>query len=263
MKLTKQAIAKLMDPVNHTVRVVNDAYREVTATAKFTKYKIEIRVAVVHPLLQEKVNVFRSERVTMIYWVERSGDKIEDIPEELAPVIEQMRQAATMSREEALQLCIGIHKYMADIDLSKVPQRIETKSETSVVEPKPEEVVPTNVVELNPSKDEAKPVPTEVNPDVEVKPEGVVIKPEGMVKKERKPSGRPSNNKVPPELRGCSIPQRNIIDKLKKGEFIPKTNYHTLVILQRKGLIADITQLPATMDMTTRKVHINFTASLV
>lgn len=137
MKLTKQAISKLMDPVNRTVRIVNDAYREITATAKFNNYKIEIRVAVVHPLLQDKVTLFRGERVTMIYWVARTGDKVDEIPESLAPVIEDMRNAATMDRQEALNLCIGMKKFFDQ----QIPK-------TDSVATQPTEVVPSNVVEM-------------------------------------------------------------------------------------------------------------------
>ena len=237
MKLTKQAIAKLMDPVNRTVRIVNDAYREITATAKFNNYKIEIRVAVVHPLLQDKVTLFRGERVTMIYWVARSGDKVDEIPESLTPVIEDMRAAATMDRQEALNLCIGMQKFFDQHEQKVAP--VEVKPVVAAE--------PSNVVEMKQS---------EATPAVNQQP---IIVPETV---ERKPK-RQYRSRSEPRPVWTSPAQRKLLEELKEGHEVPRTHYPSLLVLERKGLMKDIKMSTPQMDPVTHRVTVGFTAQIV
>ena len=263
MKLTKQAIAKLMDPVNRTSRIVNDAYREVTATAKFNNYKIEIRVAVVHPLLQDKVILFRGERVTMIYWVERSGDKIEDIPDTLAPVIEELRNSATMSREEALGLCIGMHNYFGEKPVLPAKAEVKVSPEEQLsnalqaVDTKPTQapVAATNVVELK-----VEPAPVQAKPEVVTEPERIRrthsrVETDNLNKKYQ--STLVSGQKV-----WISPAQQDVLELLKKGKEVPRGGYQSLLLLEKKGLVNGIVMGSPHMIPGTSRVQVGFKAHL-
>lgn len=96
MNLTKQAI-KMLQESPKVVRLFNGYFNRVSVTASFSRYSVELRVDVVHPLLER----FGSHNKTeLIYWKSYNGHHI-DIQEELNPLIEEMKLIGTMSDEQA------------------------------------------------------------------------------------------------------------------------------------------------------------------
>lgn len=255
MKLTRQCIAKLMDPVNRTSRIVNDAYRECTATAKFNSYKIELRVAVIHPLLQDKCPLFRGERVTLMQWIQRDGKRLDDIPEELEAVIDDLRQCATMDRQEALGLCIGMKSYFGENP--KLPVQ---KPETSnVVQIQPESVLAAQLAAVDGEalmEDDQTEVTTtgveEIRPELVMTDQTEVLKPEGF-----------QAPVTMTERVHLSRVQRRILADLKAGHEIPQKNYHSLEIMKEKGVIDGIEMTHPMFNPETRKTTGFFTARVV
>lgn len=99
MKLTKQAVSKLhSSPIE--VRLYNGCFNIASVKAKFSRYSWELRVERTHPFLTWQCG--NKNRVELIYWKGYSGTQA-DIPHELFPLIEKMKETAMMSDEEARQ----------------------------------------------------------------------------------------------------------------------------------------------------------------
>lgn len=101
--LTKQTMARLQES-DIQVRLVNGCFKVATAEAVFSRHKVELTVEVTHPMLVWQCGDRREVRLTL--WRGCSGFQM-DVPEgmtQLAPLIERMREAATMSDEDALHL---------------------------------------------------------------------------------------------------------------------------------------------------------------
>lgn len=95
---TKQAIKRLQNS-ELEVRLWNGCFNVVKATAKFSKGRAyELSVEVTHPSLSWQCG--DKNLVSLVHWQGYSGVGVE-IPEELNPLIERMKQAGTMSDELA------------------------------------------------------------------------------------------------------------------------------------------------------------------
>jgi len=112
-KLTKQAIARLnAAPV--CVRLWASCFNRATVITTFSRYRVELRVEVTHPLLQWQLG--REDKVELIYWKGCDGFPME-VPPELEPLVEKLRKAATMTDEEAQRL--GKENAIAAADFAK------------------------------------------------------------------------------------------------------------------------------------------------
>ena len=111
-KLTRQGLSRLLNS-QANVKLVNGCYNVVTAKAELSKYSLELRVEVTHPLLEWQCG--RKDGVSLTYWRGCSGHGI-DIPCELGEKIKVMGalgkmgddRAASLSKENAscfLKLC--------------------------------------------------------------------------------------------------------------------------------------------------------------
>ena len=110
IKLTKQAIGRLLDnPIE--VRTTNGNFKRAEVRASFSRYTVELRVNKSHPLL-EWVSGYRNE-VELTYWKSHEGFQME-IPKELEPLVDSMKQFATMSDEEAQQIDQETRQAIAD-----------------------------------------------------------------------------------------------------------------------------------------------------
>ena len=98
MKLTKQGIKKLLESEINT-SLWNGCFNVSKVKAKFSKYSLELRVEVTHPLLQWQCG--NKNEIKLIYWKGCNGYSLE-IPDELQGLVEKMNIRATMSDEEAL-----------------------------------------------------------------------------------------------------------------------------------------------------------------
>ena len=105
MKLTKRAIKRLKEEPK-IVQMFNGYFNRVTVTASFSKYSIVLTVDVTHPLL-EKFGVFND--VSLIHWTNHGGFRI-DIPEELNPLVDEMKLMGKMSDDEAQSLLESIEE---------------------------------------------------------------------------------------------------------------------------------------------------------
>lgn len=107
IKLTKQAVSKLLSqPIQ--VRLINGLFYESSVVAQFSRYKITLEVAVVHPSLKQFTRI-DSPRVQLIYWVAHEGRHIE-VPSELTPLVQKMVQMSSISEEQAGQLLIDVRE---------------------------------------------------------------------------------------------------------------------------------------------------------
>lgn len=99
--LTKQAINKLKSrPIE--VRLWNSCFNKATVIAKYSGNKAyELTVEVTHPALEWQCG--NHNEVSLIYWKNNNGYPCE-IPEELQPLIEEMKIKATMQDDFALDL---------------------------------------------------------------------------------------------------------------------------------------------------------------
>lgn len=99
--LTKQAINKLKSsPIE--VRLWNGCFNKATAIAKYSGNKsYELTVEVTHPYLQWQCGDKNEVKITL--WKGYTGTHCE-IPEELEPLIEDMKTKATMQDDFALDL---------------------------------------------------------------------------------------------------------------------------------------------------------------
>lgn len=98
--LTKQAVKRLFEsPV--LVKTWNGTFNTATVEAVFSRYRVELTVEASHPSLEWASG--RRNQVRLVYWTSSSGSFLE-VPEELKPLVEQLRLMATMSAEEARKL---------------------------------------------------------------------------------------------------------------------------------------------------------------
>jgi len=112
-KLTKQAVARLFaSPIR--VAVVNGCFKLAEVTASFSRYRFELRVEVGHPALDWQCGC--RQEVTLLYCIRHDGLLI-PVPDELEPLVEKLRKAATMTDEEARR--IGTKNAIAAADLMK------------------------------------------------------------------------------------------------------------------------------------------------
>ena len=100
MNLTKRAIKRLQAEPK-IVQIFNGYFNRVTVTASFSQYSLELTVDVTHPLL-EKFGAFNE--VSLMYWTNRDGGFRIGIPEELNPLVDEMRLMGKMSDEKAQSL---------------------------------------------------------------------------------------------------------------------------------------------------------------
>lgn len=97
-KLTKQATAKLLEaPIK--VDLWNGCFNRAVVKAKFARYTIDINVDVIHPEL-----VWQCGDKKDCYIIDWRDGYTQPIPEELSELVERMKQAATMTDEEAKEL---------------------------------------------------------------------------------------------------------------------------------------------------------------
>jgi hypothetical protein len=100
IKLTKQAINRLFaSPIR--VALVNGCFNLAEVTASFSRYRVELRVEVSHPTLDWQCGC--RQEVTLLYCVRDEGRFI-PVPDELEPLVEKLRKAATMTDEEARRI---------------------------------------------------------------------------------------------------------------------------------------------------------------
>lgn len=97
-KLTKQAIKRLLKSP-YDIRIINNSFKQAAAFGLFSRKKYELRVNVVHPLLEQFCGP--QPEVEIVFWEGRFGVFIQDIPEELTPLIEEMKVACVMTNDEA------------------------------------------------------------------------------------------------------------------------------------------------------------------
>lgn len=109
MKLTKQAIKRLQESPK-VVRLLNGYFNKVSVTANFSRYSVELCVDVVHPLLERFGFHNKTE---LIYWKSYNGCHI-DIPEELNPLIDEMKLLGTISDEKAQSRLLEMEKMVRD-----------------------------------------------------------------------------------------------------------------------------------------------------
>lgn len=98
--LTKQGLNRLLGSMA-SVKLMNGCYNVVTARAEFSKYSLELKVEVTHPLLEWQCG--KKNSVTLVYWKGYSGHPI-DLPGELAEKIKVMEILGRMGDEEAAAL---------------------------------------------------------------------------------------------------------------------------------------------------------------
>jgi hypothetical protein len=116
IKLTKQAVARLFaSPIR--VAVVNGCFKLAEVTASFSRYRVELRVEVGHPTLDWQCGC--RQEVTLLYCVRDDGRFIH-VPDELEPLVEKLRKAATITDEEAQR--IGTEYAIAAADLTEKSQ---------------------------------------------------------------------------------------------------------------------------------------------
>ena len=100
MKVTKQALARLnASPVE--VTLYNGCFNKATVKAVFSRYTLELRVEVTHPALQWQCG--NKNAVELVCWKGCNGSLL-PLPNELLPLVEKLREAATMTNEEATAL---------------------------------------------------------------------------------------------------------------------------------------------------------------
>lgn len=98
--ISKQGVQKLLN-ASIEKKLVNGCFMKVAAIAKFSKYSLELRCEVTHPLLEWQCG--KKNEVNIIKWIGCSGYYM-DIPEELSDKISQMKTFGTMTSEEANSL---------------------------------------------------------------------------------------------------------------------------------------------------------------
>ena len=113
IKLTKQAISKLLTTDNISVRLINGLFYEAHTEAVFSRYKVTLDVAVVHPTLKTFTRI-DSPRVVLVHWVGHTGLPIE-VPEELTPLVKRLIQEATITEEQAEELMVDIRKALSEL----------------------------------------------------------------------------------------------------------------------------------------------------
>jgi hypothetical protein len=116
-KLTKQAITRLNTaPIR--VALVNGCFKLAEVTASFSRYRVELRVEVSHPTLDWQCGC--RQEVTLLYCVRDDGRFI-PVPDELEPLVEKLRRAATMTDEEAQRIgrenAIAAAEYLREFGL--------------------------------------------------------------------------------------------------------------------------------------------------
>jgi hypothetical protein len=100
MKVTKQALTRLnASPVE--VRLWNGCFNKAIAKAEFSRYTLELRVEVTHSALQWQCG--NKNAIELVYWKGSEGFQL-PLPKELLPLVEKLKEAATMTNEEARQL---------------------------------------------------------------------------------------------------------------------------------------------------------------
>ena len=97
MKLTKHGIKKLLES-EIDVALCNGCLNVAKTKTTFSKYSLELRVEVTHPLLQWQCG--DKNETQLLYWKGYNGYPLE-IPDELQGLVEKMKIRATMSDEEA------------------------------------------------------------------------------------------------------------------------------------------------------------------
>ena len=99
-KLTRQAVARLnASPIE--VRLWNGCFNRAVAKAEFSRYTLELRVEVTHSALQWQCG--NKNAVELVYWKGDEGSHL-SLPQELLPLVEKLKEAATMTNEEAYRL---------------------------------------------------------------------------------------------------------------------------------------------------------------
>lgn len=99
-KVSRQAVNRLLtSPVK--IRLYNGCFNKATAQVEFSRYTLELRVEVTHPALQWQCG--NKNAVELVYWKGCEGFQL-PIPEELFSLVEKLREAATMTSEEAGRL---------------------------------------------------------------------------------------------------------------------------------------------------------------
>ena len=101
MTITKLAVKKMYaTPID--VKLWNGNFNVASVTASNNKKRYELRYELSH----EKLEPFSGERdkVDFIVWVGNSGVH-EDIPDELLSLVTTLKAAATMSDEQAYNIC--------------------------------------------------------------------------------------------------------------------------------------------------------------
>jgi hypothetical protein len=97
-RLTKQAVKRFYEsPI--TVRLWNGCFNRAVVIAKFSRHTIELSVDVTHPELVWQCG--DKKEVSLVDW--REG-LVRKPPKELEPLVERMKQMATMSDEEAAKI---------------------------------------------------------------------------------------------------------------------------------------------------------------
>jgi hypothetical protein len=102
-KTTRQAVVRLFSsPVE--VRLFNGCFNVASVKASFSRYEVELRVEVTHPFLQWQCG--NKNAVELIHWMSCEGYRME-LPPELEPLVEKLREAATMTDAKARALSQG------------------------------------------------------------------------------------------------------------------------------------------------------------
>jgi hypothetical protein len=100
MELTKEAIKRLNDS-EIKVTLWNGSFNKAVAVAEFSTHRFELTVEKSHPSLDWMNGGKPKEAVELLYSKSSSGEFI-DVPDSLQPLVEKMKQAATMTDDYAL-----------------------------------------------------------------------------------------------------------------------------------------------------------------
>jgi hypothetical protein len=112
--LTNEAIRRLQaSPIE--VKLINGAYQRATAVAQFARHRFELSVEVTHPSMEWQCGAHNEINLTV--WTGCNG-AYKHIEDTLWPLVETMKQKATMTDEEAMQLCIENKRVFHDAMIS-------------------------------------------------------------------------------------------------------------------------------------------------
>lgn len=116
--ITKQAINRMLTS-NVVTWEVNGCYNVAIAQAVFSKYRLELKVAVTHPLLKWANQ--KEDNTELVRWNGYDGFFITEIPSEWNSLIESMKQAATMpddiAQAKSDMLQIQIADFLKEMDI--------------------------------------------------------------------------------------------------------------------------------------------------